>query len=165
MAIAFAGRGVLFAGWAPPGSAKPKAIQLPDGRTGANLPETRCCSLALDRSVVIQVRLMGRTIIVVSSILIMGTADGLAQSSEPDRTIQALQTQLQEMRSQMATMQNRIATLEAAKGILETPPPQAVRPQPDETKTAGEQTAFSFKGLTLTPGGFLTINSSGAQPE
>ena len=54
------------------------------------------------------------------------------------------------MRSQMVTMQNRIATLEAAKGILE------VRSQPDETKTAAEPTAFHFKGLTLTPGGFLT---------
>ena len=63
--------------------------------------------------------------------------------------IRELQNQLEEMRSQMVTMQNRIATLEAAKGTAE------VRSQPDETKTAAEPTAFHFKGLTLTPGGFL----------
>jgi hypothetical protein len=83
------------------------------------------------------------------SILIIVTAEGLAQPSEQDATIRELRNQLEEMRSQMVTMQNRIATLEAAKGIAE------VRSQPDETKTAAEPTAFRFKGLTLTPGGFL----------
>ena len=34
-------------------------------------------------------------------------------------------------------------------------PLQAIRSQPDETKTAGEPTALRFKGLTLIPGGFL----------
>ena len=63
--------------------------------------------------------------------------------------IRALQNQLEEMRSQMIILQNRIATLEAAIGTGE------VRSQPDETKSAGEPTAFRFKGLALTPGGFL----------
>jgi hypothetical protein len=53
------------------------------------------------------------------------------------------------MRSQMVILQHRLATLEAATGTGE------VRSQPDETKSAGEPTAFRFKGLSLTPGGFL----------
>ena len=76
-------------------------------------------------------------------------AEGLAQSSEQD-PIRALQNQLEEMRSQMVVLQNRIATLEAATGTGEVPS------QPDETKNAGEPTAFRFKGVTLTPGGFLS---------
>jgi hypothetical protein len=92
---------------------------------------------------------MRRTLILTGSILIIVTAEGLAQPSEPDATIRELRNQLEEMRSQMVTMLNRIATLEAAKGITE------VRSQPDETKAAAEPTAFRFKGLTLTPGGFL----------
>ena len=93
---------------------------------------------------------MRRTITFAISLLIFVAAEGLAQSPEQDPTIRALQNQLEEMRSQMVTMQNRIATLEAAKGVPE------VRSQPDETKSAGEPTAFRFKGLTLTPGGFLS---------
>jgi hypothetical protein len=54
------------------------------------------------------------------------------------------------MRAQIATMQNRIAILEAATAI------PVVRSQPDEAKSAAEPTAWHFKGLTLTPGGFLT---------
>jgi len=77
-------------------------------------------------------------------------ADGFAQPTEQDPTVRELLNQLEDMRSQMVEMQNRIATLEAAKGILE------VRSQPDETKTATEPAALRFKGLTLTPGGFLT---------
>jgi hypothetical protein len=58
------------------------------------------------------------------------------------------------MRSQIASMQKRIATLEAAKGSS-APPPQAVSSEAGETKSAAEPAAFRFKGLTLTPGGFL----------
>lgn len=106
---------------------------------------------------------MRRTIILVSSVLVMGTADGLAQSSEQDPTIRELRNQLEGMRVQLATMQNRLATLEA-KAIPDTSssteptpplPPETIRSQPDETKTAGEPTALHFKGLTLSPGGFL----------
>jgi hypothetical protein len=94
-----------------------------------------------------------RRIIFVSSLLVMFTAEGLAQSSEQTLTIKALQTELEAMRAQIAAMQNRIATLEA--GNSQTPPPQAAPPRLDETKSAGEPSAFHFKGLTLTPGGFL----------
>jgi len=72
------------------------------------------------------------------------------------------------MRSQMAKMQNRIKELEAARGFAatnsstdpvslqsETPPAQGLRSQSDETKSPGAPTSIQFKGLTLTPGGFL----------
>jgi hypothetical protein len=98
----------------------------------------------------------------------MVTTRGLAQASNQDSAIGELQRQLDEMRSQMLKMQNRIAELEAARGIAatssstdpvllqsQTPPAQALRPQPDETKSPHEPTSFHFKGLTLTPGGFL----------
>src|SRR6185295_10598918 len=83
------------------------------------------------------------------SILIIVRAEGLAQPSEPDATIRELRNQLEEMRSQIVTMQSRIATLEAAKGIAEA------HSQPDETEAVAGSPAFRFKGLTLTPGGFL----------
>ena len=91
---------------------------------------------------------MRRTITLATGLLIIVAAEGLAQSSEQD-PIRELQNQLKEMRSQMVTMQNRLATLEAAKGTAE------VRSQPDEPKNAAAPTALHFKGLTLTPGGFL----------
>jgi hypothetical protein len=37
----------------------------------------------------------------------------------------------------------------------ETPPAQALQLQPDKAKRPEEATSFHFKGLTLTPGGFL----------
>ena len=109
---------------------------------------------------------MRRKIIFVSILTIIVTAEGLAQSSEQEPTIGELQRQLDEMRSQMAKMQNRIAELEAAKGIAatradpillqsQTPPAQSLRSQPDETNSPEEPTSFHYKGLTLTPGGFL----------
>src|SRR5262249_10903330 len=91
-----------------------------------------------------------------------------AQSSNQDATIGELQRQLEEMRLQMARMQNRIADLEAAKGIAattssadpvvpqsQTPPAQSLRSQHDEPKNSEGRTSFHYKGLTLTPGGFL----------
>src|SRR5262249_29064745 len=72
------------------------------------------------------------------------------------------------MRLQMAKMQRRITDLEAAKGTTETssngypvllqsqtPPAQSLRSQNDETKDSEGPTSFHYKGLTLTPGGFL----------
>ena len=97
---------------------------------------------------------MRGTIVLVSGFIFIAGAKGLAQSPEQDATIRELQKQLVEMRSQLTAMQNRIATLEAG-GRSETPPPQTVRSQPDETKSAAGPAAFRFKGLTLTPGGFL----------
>jgi len=96
-----------------------------------------------------QTRRMRRPLVLATSLLIFVAAEALAQSSEQDTTIRELRNQLEDMRSQMVNMQNRIATLEAAQRIIE------VRSQPEETKTAGEPTTFHFKGLTLTPGGFL----------
>ena len=95
-----------------------------------------------------QVSLMRRTIPVATSLLMIVAAEGFAQSSEQD-AIRELQNQLKEMCAQIVTMQGRIATLESAKGTPE------VHSQPDEAKAAPEPTAFRFKGLTLTPGGFL----------
>ena len=92
---------------------------------------------------------MRRPIILAASILMIVAADGFAQPTEQDLTVRELLNQLEEMRLQMVTMQNRIATLEAARGIPE------VRSQSDETKTAAAPTAWQFKGLTLTPRGFL----------
>jgi len=72
------------------------------------------------------------------------------------------------MRSQMVKMQNRITELEAARGIAatssstdpvlrqsQTPMAQSALAHPDEAKSPEEPTSFRFKGLTLTPGGFL----------
>jgi hypothetical protein len=114
------------------------------------------------------VRVMSRTVIIVVSVIMLVTAEAFAQSSDRGVTVSELQKQLAEMRSQMAAMQNRIATLEAVREKPETStntdsvrldsqtgPPQELRTPPDETKSAREQTAFSFRGLTLTPGGFL----------
>src|SRR4029453_8730846 len=95
-------------------------------------------------------RSVRRTVIFVVSVITLVTAAAFAQSSGPDLTVSDLQKQLLEMRAQMAVMQNRIATLEAVKGI-----PETSRTQSDETTSVGEQTASSFKGLTITPGGFL----------
>jgi hypothetical protein len=93
---------------------------------------------------------MRRPLILATSILIVVAADGFAQITEQDPNVRELLNQLEEMRSQIATMQNRIAILEAATAI------PVVGSQPDEAKSAVEPTAWHFKGLTLTPGGFLT---------
>lgn len=92
---------------------------------------------------------MHRPIVLATSLLIFVAAEALAQSPERTATISELRNQIEDMRSQMVNMQNRIATLEAATRITEVPS------QPDETTTAGTPTAVHFKGLTLTPGGFL----------
>jgi hypothetical protein len=111
---------------------------------------------------------MRRKTILISMLASIFTAQGLAQTLNQESTIGELQKQLDEMRMQMITMQNRIADLEAAKGSAatssstdpvplqsQTPPAQAFQSQSDETKNPEEPTSFHFKGLTLTPGGFL----------
>src|SRR5215470_9446178 len=110
---------------------------------------------------------MNRQVILVSLFTLTVTAGGLAQSSNQGPTTSELQRQLDEMRSQMIKMENRIAELEATRenaatsSTTDTVPlqSQAARPeafpsQPDE-KGPEEPTSFHFKGLTLTPGGFL----------
>ena len=98
----------------------------------------------------------------------MITAQVEAQSSNQDPTVGELQRQLEEMRTQMAKMQNRIADLEAAKGIAaanpsadavlpqsQAPPEQFLRSPHGEARNPEGLTSFHYKGLTLTPGGFL----------
>ena len=116
----------------------------------------------------LQVRIMIRKTILVGIFAILVTAEALAQSSSPEPTIGELQKQMEEMRSQIAKMQDRIAELEAARGIAAKssnidsvpaqngiPAAQALRSQPEQTKNPEEPTTIHFKGLTLTPGGFL----------
>jgi len=107
--------------------------------------------------------------VILGSILMFLTAGGsLAQTANLDPTITDLQRQIQEMRSQMAKMQNRIAELETTRGIAtansspdpvllqsEASPTQTLQSQLGETKSIEEPTSFHYKGLTLTPGGFL----------
>src|SRR5215469_3297266 len=108
-----------------------------------------------------------RTMLVTSFTLLIAVG-ALAQNVNQEPTTRELQRQLDEMRSEMATMRNRITELEAARGIattssstdsvqLPTPPPpaRAFKSQPDEAKSVDEPMPFHFKGLTLTPGGFL----------
>src|SRR5215472_14092712 len=112
---------------------------------------------------------MRRRIVLLSICTLIVAARGQAQASNQDATIRELQRQLEMMRSRMAKMENRIAELEAAKGIAatssstgatllqsQTPMAQDVRSQPGEdVKNPEEPTSFRYKGLTLTPGGFL----------
>src|SRR5215469_1376440 len=111
---------------------------------------------------------MNRKTILVGIFAILVTTGAFAQSSTSEPTIGELQKQLEEMRSEMVKMQNRIAELEAARGragtnsnsdpvTLQTQsaPAQALLPQPDATKMPEEPATFHYKGLTLTPGGFL----------
>jgi len=111
---------------------------------------------------------MSRLVILVGVFTLIATVAGLAQASNEDSATRELQRQLDEMRSQMAKMQNRIAELEASRGTVatsphtdpvvlesQTPPAQNLQFQPGEAKNPEEPTSIHFKGLTLTPGGFL----------
>jgi hypothetical protein len=111
---------------------------------------------------------MARTIVFISLLTIIVSAEGRAQPSTQEPAIGDFQRQLEEMRSQMAILQTRIAELEAASGIAatsssadpvplhrESPPAQALQLRPDGAKNAEEPASFHYKGLSLTPGGFL----------
>ena len=111
---------------------------------------------------------MSRKIILLSIFTILIAEECRAQSSPQQHSIAELQKQMEEMRVQMAQMQNRIAELEVARGTTassssadpapirsETPTAHALQLQPDVPKSAEEPTSIRFKGLTLTPGGFL----------
>ena len=112
--------------------------------------------------------IVSRRAILGSILMFLAAGGSLAQTANLDPTITDLQRQIQEMRSQMAKMQNRIAELETTRGIAttnsspdpvllqsEAPPTQALQSQLGETKSIEEPTSFHYKGLTLTPGGFL----------
>ena len=111
---------------------------------------------------------MSRHIVLISLFTLIVSADGLAQSSTQHPTIGELRKQLEEMRSQIATIQNRLAELEAVEPSAATPsaphpvlsPPglpqaPARQIQSDEATSGKEPTSFHYKGLSLTPGGFL----------
>ena len=111
---------------------------------------------------------MSRKSILICIFTILVASESPAQSSPQEPAIAELQKQIQEMRSQMAQMQNRIAELETAKGItvressadpvpvqVEAFPAQALQLRSDETQNLKKPTSIQFKGLTLTPGGFL----------
>jgi hypothetical protein len=106
--------------------------------------------------------------VLISIFTILIAWECFAQSSPQEPTIAELQRQMEELRSQMARMQSRIGELEAASGIAATnsstddvPLPSAVAPaldlqrQPQKAKSSDEPAGLQFKGLTLTPGGFL----------
>jgi hypothetical protein len=107
---------------------------------------------------------MRRRIVLASVFLMVVSAEALAQSS----TLGELENQLEEMRSQIVTMQNRIAELEAAARITATSRmiaaplfesgalAEPVSPsRAREEKSVEDPTSFHYKGLSLTPGGFL----------
>jgi len=111
---------------------------------------------------------VSREVILVSILMLITTGGSVAQAANQDPRVTDLQRQIQEMRSQIAKMQNRIAELETTRGVTatssdtdpvliqsETPPTQALQSQPGDTKSSEEPTSFHYKGLTLTPGGFL----------
>src|SRR5262245_34246771 len=112
-------------------------------------------------------RAIGRVLILVNIFSLIGAAV-TAQSSNPDPAMMELQKQIVEMRSQMIRMQKRIAELEVATSISTTKydndsmvnPSQAAvssarRPAAVETERPDEPVGFQYRGLTVTPGGFL----------
>jgi len=109
---------------------------------------------------------MSRKIFLICIFTTLITSECFAQSSPQEPTIAELRKQMDEMRTQMAQMQERIAELESARGTSARtstadpiPPlsaaPPALQLRSDETQKPKEPTSIQFKGLTLTPGGFL----------
>jgi len=108
-------------------------------------------------------------LILISAFTLIATAPALAQAADNQGSaVTELQRQLDEMRSQMLKMQNRISELESARGIaatssspdpvlpqIETPTAQALQSQLHEVKGTEEGRSFHYRGLDLTPGGFL----------
>src|SRR5262245_32909398 len=111
---------------------------------------------------------MSRRIILIAMLTLVITTEVEAQSSNQDATIGELQRQLEEMRTRMDKVQTRRADLEGPKGIAaanpsagavlpqsQAQPEQFLRSQHGEVRNPEELTSFHYKGLTLTPGGFL----------
>src|SRR5262245_50847550 len=82
-------------------------------------------------------------IVLASTFLMVASAEAAAQSP----TLDELKKRLEDMRSQIVAMQSRIAELEAAAA-------PASQQRTDEGESR-EEAAFHYKGLSLTPGGFL----------
>ena len=115
-----------------------------------------------------QVWIVSWRVFLVSVSMLIATAGSVAQTDNQDPAITDLQRQIQEMRLQMAEMQKRIVDLEATKGTAEknsstdpilpqsqTAPTEALRSQVGEVRASKQPTSFYYKGITLTPGGFL----------
>ena len=116
-----------------------------------------------------ELRIISRPLVLASIFLTVVSANAAAQSP----TVGELEKRLEEMRSQLVTMQNRIAELEAANGIATTSDAtdrtdavvsesaalsSPASPSPlraNEATNIEEPTSFQYKGLSLTPGGFL----------
>ena len=80
---------------------------------------TLLCAISRIVPASMQVRIVSRSVILVSILMLIATAGSVAQTANQDPTITDLQRQIQEMRLQMAKMQNRIADLEATKETAE----------------------------------------------
>src|SRR5262249_39796881 len=105
---------------------------------------------------------MTRQFLLVAIFLIVVAAEAGAQSP----TVGELEKRLDEMRSQMAAMQNQLAELEAATRTAATKAmpdpvhqrgtlPASTSPGQAEEHTREEPSSIRYKGLSLTPGGFL----------
>jgi hypothetical protein len=106
---------------------------------------------------------MSRRFVLAGILLMIGTAEAAAQSP----TVGELEKRLEEMRSQIVTLQDQLAELRAATRSTVTPattdavhqrgtpPASASQAAPDEAHGREEPNAFQYKGLSLTPGGFL----------
>src|SRR5262249_663313 len=104
-----------------------------------------------------------RSFVLVSILLMIWTAEAAAQSP----TVGELEKRLEEMRSQIAAIQNQLAELQAASRSTVTPattdavhqrgtlPASVSQAEPGELHGRDEPSAFQYKGLSLTPGGFL----------
>src|SRR5262249_47539103 len=108
--------------------------------------------------------IMSRHIVLASMCLMAASVEAVDQPS----TVGELEKRLEEMQSQIVTLRDRVAELEAASRITPTngttnpvPSQSGTLPEPatqlraNEAKSLEEPTSLRYKGLSLTPGGFL----------
>ena len=110
---------------------------------------------------------MNQRIVLIGTLALLTPAAIIAQDSAQKPDVSDLQKQMQEMRSQMDKMQSRIDELEAKASARTSP---SAQPAASENPSAPveswqslnsrmekleEPMALHYKGLTLTPGGFL----------
>jgi hypothetical protein len=113
-------------------------------------------------------KIVSRRVILVSIVILLATGGSVAQNTNDGPAISDLQRQIEGMRLQMGKMQERISELEAARGNATTSSSKdsvalqgealvadALRSQPDQTRSPEEPKSLHYKGLSLIPGGFL----------
>jgi uncharacterized coiled-coil protein SlyX len=131
---------------------------------------TLLCAISRIVPASMQVRIVSRSVILVSILMLIATAGSVAQTANQDPTITDLQRQIQEMRLQMAKMQNRIADLEATKETAEknssTDPilPQSQTPSTEDLRSQLGEVRADFvllQGDYADPGRLSGINNSG----